>query len=556
MRRSPRLHVVFTNYRLAGPMDPLAFSIANVLVGNKATIEGLEITLNGPELAFLGEAVVSLCGAPMEFTIDGKDCPMWSRIRVNAGQRMKIGKTTGGGCRSYLAVHGGLPGVAEWFGSKATSPGVGVGGYQGRQLASGDLLTITKDIPPGLTNPLSLPQRLIPKYTKHWDLLSMVGPYDDGYLLPEDIEMIYNTKWEVSHNAARGGIRLIGPKPKWARKDGGEGGAHPSNVVEYGYPVGSLNWTGDDPCIFPVDCPDFGGFVSSTTIIKADFWRLGQMKAGDTMQYKRVSLQDALAMRRLVDNFISQITTACSEESFDEIMALDYSVLTTSIVSDKSAKAIVHKIDATGKQPLTLYRQGADDYLLVEYGGDQHFDLNHRCRVTALTKALRDAKGDISFTNGLVNSVGCCTSLLISYDGTKIPQKKLIDHLVGIESQLGDLSKAKVPSRMFKLPITFNSHRQEAAIKRYMETQRPYASYLPDNMAFVAKNNGLERKDLEFILLNSKLMAVSVGFFAALPLCLPVDPRQRMNCPKVGYKYLDIREVSFVVQYKANTYIR
>ena len=90
-----------------------------------------------------------------------------------------------------------------------------------------------------------------------------------------------------------------------------------------------------------------------------------------------------------------------------------------------------------------------------------------------------------------------------------------------------------MPSRLFKLPITFESHRQTAAIKRYMETQRPYASYLPDNMSFVAKNNGLERKDLEYILLNSKLMAVSVGFFAALPLCLPVDPRHRLNCPKV-----------------------
>ena len=66
-----------------------------------------------------------------------------------------------------------------------------------------------------------------------------------------------------------------------------------------------------------------------------------------------------------------------------------------------------------------------------------------------------------------------------------------------------------------------------------METQRPYASYLPDNMEFVAKNNGLERKDLENILLTNKLMAVSVGFFAALPLCLPVDPRHRINCPKV-----------------------
>jgi hypothetical protein len=76
--------------------------------------------------------------------------------------------------------------------------------------------------------------------------------HDEGYFLPEDIEMIYETKWKVSHNASRSGIRLVGPVPKWARKDGGEGGAHPSNLVEFGYPLGTLNWTGDDPCIFPV----------------------------------------------------------------------------------------------------------------------------------------------------------------------------------------------------------------------------------------------------------------------------------------------------------------
>jgi len=77
-----------------------------------------------------------------------------------------------------------------------------------------------------------------------------------------------------------------------------------------------------------------------------------------------------------------------------------------------------------------------------------------------------------------------------------------------------------------------------------METQRPYASYLPDNMDFVAKNNGLERKDLEKILLTSNLIAVSVGFFAALPLCLPVDPRERLNCPKVSSLSFRLRSLN------------
>lgn len=87
---------------------------------------------------------------------------------------------------------------------------------------------------------------------------------------------------------------------------------------------------------------------------------------------------------------------------------------------------------------------------------------------------------------------------------------------------------------MFKLPITLDTLGEKEAIKRYMETQRPYASYLPDNMEFVAKNNGLEKEDLKQILLGNELIAVSVGFFAALPLCLPVDPRRRVYCPKMN----------------------
>lgn len=517
----------------AGPMDPLAFRIANLLVGNPPGKEGLEITLEGPELRFLGRAVIALCGAPMKIYIDEKPIPMWTKIQITSHQNLKIGKSTGGGCRSYLAIYGGFLNVAEWFSSKATSPGVGVGGYQGRALRAGDFLAISNALPNDHKKSTSLASQLVLEYPNHWDIFAMVGPYEDGYLLKEDVDMIYNTKWQISHNAARGGIRLIGPKPKWARKDGGEGGAHPSNLIEYGYPVGALNWTGDDPCIFPLDCPDLGGFVSSTTIVKAEFWKMGQMKAGDTMHFHRISLHDALALREKVDSFVDEIASASSRHgSWDSIAPLNYLNPPPSTLAGDYGKAVVYEIQAKGDQPLTRYRQGADDYLLVEYG-DGTLDLNHRCRVTALLKALKESQGDVSFSHGLINTVGCCCSLLISYDGTKMPQKRLVAHLVALEAQLGDLSSTSVPSRLFKLPITFKNPRQALALQRYMETQRPYASYLPDNMEFVAKNNDLTRKELENIFLNSKLIAIAVGFFAALPLCLPVDPRLRINCPKV-----------------------
>jgi biotin-dependent carboxylase-like uncharacterized protein len=339
----------------SGPMDPLAFRIANALVNNPMGLEALEITLSGPDLRFLGDAIISLCGAPIEAKLDGDTVPMWSRVKVAAGQRLTIGKTTGNGCRAYLAVFGGFLNVPEWFGSKSTSPGVGVGGYQGRQLSSGDLLAITSVIPE-VSSDLRIPEHLIPIYLSHWELLAMPGPYDEGYLVPESIDMLFESQWKISHNAARGGIRLIGPKPRWARSDGGEGGAHPSNVIEYGYAIGSLNWTGDDPVIFPQDAPDFGGFVSSHTIVKADLWKLGQVKAGDTLKYKAVSLADALDARRDMERFVDELVHCCQQgHGFDDLKPLRG--MPAEQPAETRGKGVVHRIEEQGSQPLVSYRQ-------------------------------------------------------------------------------------------------------------------------------------------------------------------------------------------------------
>lgn len=480
----------------SGPMDPLAFRIANALVGNPPGKEGIEITLSGPDLRFLGPAIISVCGAPMEVKIDGKPVSMWKRLKIAAGQRLTIGKTTGGGCRSYLAIYGGLPSIATWFGSKSTAPMTAVGGYQGRALAAGDLLAITKDIPE-LTDELKIPDHLIPSYPEEWDLFSMPGPYDEGYIETESIEEFYDTTWKVSHNAARGGIRLIGPKPKWARSDGGEGGAHPSNVIEYGYPVGTVNWTGDDPCLFPIDAPDFGGFVSATTIVKADYWRLGQMKAGNKLRFKRVSYQDAIAKRKEVEDFLSLIHDCCNKKAnFDDAFPLKYQGLPPSVKNKGWEPAVVYQIQEEGNQPLVSYRQGGDDFLLVDYGHGS-FNLNYRCRAVALYRKLKEGTGEISFEGGALHTgMACGNSLMLYYDSLKVSRQRLLDHLLKLENELGDLSEAKFPSRKYRLPITFESKRQKESLQRYIETQRPYATYLPDPLDFVAKNNAFTQQQV------------------------------------------------------------
>ncbi|KAK6379336.1 hypothetical protein LTS17_006254 [Exophiala oligosperma] len=520
----------------SGPMDPVAFRIANALVGNPTGKEGIEITLSGPDLRFLGAAIIAVCGAPMEVKLDGQPAPMWTRLKIKAGQRLTIGKTTGGGCRSYLAIYGGLPSIATWFGSKSTAPMTAVGGLQGRALAAGDLLAITSELP-DIKGELKLPERLIPTYPEEWDLFSMPGPYDDGFITPDSIEEFYGSTYTISHNASRGGIRLLGPKPKWSRTDGGEGGAHPSNVIEYGYPVGTLNWTGDDPCLFPVDAPDYGGFVSATTIVKADYWRMGQMKAGNKLRFNRVSYADAIAKRHEVEKFLAQVHDVCNGSGrFEDVKPLTYDGLPASTKNKGWEQALVHQIheDPSRHQPLVSYRQGGDDFLLIDYGHGS-FDLNYRCRAVALYQKLREAKGEVSFGSGaLLTGMACGNSLMLYFDSLKVSRDTLLQALIRLENELGDLSEAKYPSRKYKLPITFKSKRQKESLQRYMETQRPYASYLPDPAEFVAKNNGFTEQQLRDILTKSSLMVVAVGFFVALPICLPIDPRQRMQCPKMN----------------------
>lgn len=300
---------------------------------------------------------------------------MWTRIYVQAGQKLKIGKSIGAGCRSYLGVYGGFSNIASYFDSKSTSPLVAIGGYQGRQLASGDLLGTIEHIPEDLRKMVVLPKSLDPKYTNTWEIAAMVqdimnhsqckhalitdfaqvGPHDEGYFSPEDIEMIYSTEWKISHNASRSGIRLVGPVPKFSRRDGGEGGAHPSNLVEYGYPLGTLNWTGDDPCIFPPDAPNFGGFVSSTTIVRAEWWKMGQLKAGDTLRYKRVGLEEALDLRRQNEQFLDSVEKAV--QSGGEFIKNVSSMGEISKSAADYGKAILWEREAQGNRPQVRYRQ-------------------------------------------------------------------------------------------------------------------------------------------------------------------------------------------------------
>jgi allophanate hydrolase subunit 2 len=124
---------------------------------------------------------------------------------------------------------------ASQFNSKSTVPSLKFGGVQGRQLQKSDSIALSKQSQEWADEftPFELHSTLIPSYSIPY-VYVMNGPHDSNEIMtPGDRQMLYTTTWKVGHNSNRSGVRLVGPSPQWARSDGGEAGAHPSNYCEY-----------------------------------------------------------------------------------------------------------------------------------------------------------------------------------------------------------------------------------------------------------------------------------------------------------------------------------
>ncbi|ERF69385.1 hypothetical protein EPUS_05930 [Endocarpon pusillum Z07020] len=151
--------------------------------------------------------------------------------------------------------------------------------------------------------------------------------------------------------------------------------------------------------------------------------RLGQMKAGNTIRFPRVSLTAANAKHRRVQELPPFVDNWCrGRATFEDAFSLRYSGLPPSVGTGTWGSAIVHQIQEKGNQPLVSYRQGGDDFFLVDYGHGA-FDLSYHYRAVALYQKLHEASGDITFTPSLYTGMTCGNSLFLTTMTLKSPAK-------------------------------------------------------------------------------------------------------------------------------------
>lgn len=286
----------------SGPFDSWSFRLANLLVGNPVEAAAIECQFLGPTLRFEAPTVFAVCGADMTARLDGVPVPRWRSLDARAGQTLELAAAKTG-ARAYVAVSGGVD-VPLFLGARATFQKAGVGGLGGRALRAGDrlaLLPAAPDARPGRqVRPAALPPL---EGRRRWTIDVVAGPHDD-WLAPEAIDMFLSSPWKLSGKSDRTGFRLEGPPFAFAAKaydKPAENGADPSNIIDFGYPIGGINLAGQTPIILVSDALTMGGFICPFTVPSASFWQLAQSRPGDIYEFNSLSVDEAQAARRRLD---------------------------------------------------------------------------------------------------------------------------------------------------------------------------------------------------------------------------------------------------------------
>ncbi|MCQ9183348.1 5-oxoprolinase/urea amidolyase family protein [Streptomyces sp. IBSBF 2953] len=462
----------------SGPMDDRSFRLGNRALGNPEGAPGLECTLQGPSLRFTHATTVCVTGAPATVTVDGAAVAQWEPVTVPAGSLLAVGAPVEHGLRTYVLFAGGLD-VPAFLGSASTFTLGRFGGHGGRALRTGDVLhggTVTEGAPTADR----------PSFGAVWHIGAVEGPHAaPEFFTEQDIRDFYAADWKVHFNSARTGVRLVGPKPRWARTDGGEAGLHPSNIHDTPYSVGAVDYTGDMPVLLGPDGPSLGGFVCPATVLTSERWKLGQLRPGDTVRFRPVDV-DGRPRPEIVDG---------------GILATDGDV---------------------------VFRRSGDDNLLVEFGPPQ-LDLALRMRVHALMEAV--AAADLTGVTDLTPGI---RSLQIRTDPGRLSQRELLATVRETVAALPPSDELVVPSRTVHLPLSWDDPATREAIARYMAGVRDDAPWCPWNIEFIRRVNGLESTaDVYDTVFAAEYLVLGLGdVYLGAPVATPLDPRHRLVTTK------------------------
>lgn len=242
----------------SGPIDARSARIANAVVGNKTNEPLLELTLKGPVLTALRDAVIGFAGFGMVCLLDGEEIPVATSVLVGRGQHLSF-KPASKGSRAYLAVAGGFE--SELF-RGSVSPDIQ--GRIGRALRVGDVLGIKK-----LQKTRAGFQPYTAPLPERFSLRLLPGPQ----ATPEALEALAHSRFTIA-SLDRMGVRLGGVKVPNA------------NIISEPTPLGAVQITNNgDPIILLNDRGGIGGYSKPAVIHPLDLPLVAQLRPGQEVSF-------------------------------------------------------------------------------------------------------------------------------------------------------------------------------------------------------------------------------------------------------------------------------
>jgi antagonist of KipI len=287
-----------------GAMDGYAAQIANALVANDPSQAVLEIHFPSCEISFLEDHVISITGADFTPQLDGSRIPLWSVVHVKKGQCLAF-KNRINGSRCYLAVHGGFS-LQPWLRSFSTHIKARAGGFEGRTLMTGDIISVHPGkikLPHG---PVALP----------WHIST-----GNVYASPKEIAFVEGAEWNflqgyhqqfldqpytISSSSDRMGYRLD---------------HHPFTIGKFkdrlssGVTFGTIQLLpGGKLIILMADHQTTGGYPRPGYIASAHLPKLSQLSAGESFHLVKISAEESEKMLLSLRQLIQRQYNVCKEK--------------------------------------------------------------------------------------------------------------------------------------------------------------------------------------------------------------------------------------------------
>ena len=297
---------------LSGALDQYSYRLSNLLVGNDEGAAVLECTLLAPELAFTADAIIAVTGAEATPRINGKDVERNTSLAVKAGDRLGFDFMKAG-ARTYIAVAGGID-VPMVLGSRSTYALGAIGGLQGRKLAAGDRLPVGspgRKARAGRTVDIGL----VSSMAKELALRVLPGLYFHR-LTESSADSFFADTWTVAPEADRIGYRYRHGRALHflERQQPFGAGSDPSNIVDAGYPYGSIQVPGGlEPIILHRDAVSGGGYAMIGAVISADMDCIAQMQPNNKARFMQVDMPRALKARAEQQQRLAQLRAALTD---------------------------------------------------------------------------------------------------------------------------------------------------------------------------------------------------------------------------------------------------